>query len=82
MTHPEGTVGMTPEQTAAEALRVAVMKRVGVRHSHELVCPRERSEMTPCVARDASYALADDGVCVGCGQNPIALLAEERGRSA
>lgn len=29
-------------------------------------CPRARSEMTPCMARDGHVALADDGRCVGC----------------
>jgi hypothetical protein len=39
-------------------------------------CPRAKSDMTPCVARDGHTAQADDGVCVGCGQNPADLLAE------
>lgn len=69
-----------PEQTAADGLRMLVMKRIGVRHSRELECPREKSEMTPCVARDGAYAVADDGVCVGCGQRPSELLADERSK--
>jgi hypothetical protein len=43
-------------------------------------CPRARSWMTPCVARDRSPALADDNVCVGCGHDPRALLADLAGR--
>jgi hypothetical protein len=39
-------------------------------------CPRARSDMTPCVARDGELACADDGRCVGCGSHPAALLAE------
>ena len=39
-------------------------------------CPRARSDMTPCIARDGSLALADDGLCVGCHAQPLALLTE------
>jgi hypothetical protein len=39
-------------------------------------CPRARTWMTPCVARDGSLAVADDGVCVGCGADPEELLHE------
>jgi len=39
-------------------------------------CPRARSWMTPCVARDRRFAVADDGVCVGCGHDPRALLTD------
>jgi hypothetical protein len=37
-------------------------------------CPRARSDMTPCVARDGTTAVADSGRCVGCGEHPAALL--------
>jgi hypothetical protein len=33
-------------------------------------CPWARSDMTPCIARDGRLALADAGVCVGCGRSP------------
>jgi GNAT superfamily N-acetyltransferase len=39
-------------------------------------CPRARTSETPCVARDASTAVDDDGRGVGCGANPAALLTE------
>jgi hypothetical protein len=39
-------------------------------------CPRAKSDMTPCVARDGASACADDGVCVGCGKHPADLLTE------
>jgi hypothetical protein len=39
-------------------------------------CPRAKSDMTPCVARDAGTAEDDDGSCVGCGQDPAVLLQE------
>lgn len=38
-------------------------------------CPRAATDMTPCVARDAVPAQADDGMCVGCGEWPADLLA-------
>mgnify|MGYP000880047182 CR=1 FL=1 len=33
-------------------------------------CPWAKSEWSPCIARDGGRALADDGVCVGCGKPP------------
>jgi hypothetical protein len=39
-------------------------------------CPRARSNMTPCIARDGGNALANEGVCVGCGAAPVALLTD------
>lgn len=41
-------------------------------------CPRAKSDMTPCIARDGSTALADDQKCVGCNAHPTALLSELR----
>lgn len=37
-------------------------------------CPRAKTDMTPCVARDAWTAQDDDGECVGCGRKPADLL--------
>ena len=42
----------------------------------DIDCPRAKTWMTPCVARDRSTALADAGVCVGCGHDPRDLLRE------
>ena len=41
-------------------------------------CPRAKSDMTPCIARDGHTALSDPplSVCVGCGSFPDRLLAE------
>jgi hypothetical protein len=39
-------------------------------------CPRARTPMTPCVARDGRLAVADAGECVGCGADPTLLLVE------
>lgn len=41
-------------------------------------CPRAKSDMTPCIARDGSAALADDKQCVGCNMHPFSLLDELR----
>jgi hypothetical protein len=38
-------------------------------------CPRARSDMTPCAARDGRTA-EDEGVCVGCGVNVADALTE------
>lgn len=40
-------------------------------------CPRAKTDMTPCVARDGHTAAdgGGDGCCVGCGEHPADLLA-------
>ena len=35
-------------------------------------CPRARTDMTPCIARDGHTAL-DGSECVGCGRQPHGL---------
>jgi hypothetical protein len=42
-------------------------------------CPRAKSDMTPCIARDGALALADNFRCVGCNAHPKDLLDELRG---
>lgn len=39
-------------------------------------CPRAKSDMTPCVARDGATAADDNGECVGCGHHAADLLTE------
>lgn len=39
-------------------------------------CPRAKSDMSPCAARDGQLACADSGVCVSCGQHPAELLRD------
>jgi hypothetical protein len=41
-------------------------------------CPRAKSDMTPCIARDGRVCIADDRTCVGCGAKPHDLLKELR----
>lgn len=58
-------------------LRDMIFKRTKLKRS-ELVCPREKSEMTPCVARDGDLAMFEDEVCIGCGVNVVELLEVEK----
>lgn len=48
----------------------------------QLQCPREKSDMTPCIARDGELAVAGSRftswVCVGCGQDIDQLLQKEQ----
>jgi hypothetical protein len=41
-------------------------------------CPRAKTDMSPCIARDGHLALAGDppAGCVCCGQEPGALLRQ------
>jgi hypothetical protein len=46
---------------------------------NEIDCPRAKTWMTPCIARDGQLALTDyqpGGVCVGCGDRPGELLSD------
>lgn len=54
----------------------SVLARTGLKPD-ELVCPREKSEMTPCVVRDGSKALACDNHCVGCDERIETLWNKE-----
>lgn len=60
----------------ANRLKEIILKRTGLKES-ELKCPREKSGMTPCVARDGDLAMTEDKLCVGCGSNVIELLEYE-----
>lgn len=42
--------------------------------STEIDCPRAKTRMTPCIARDGHLAVADDGKCVGCWVFPFEVL--------
>jgi len=43
-------------------------------------CPREKTDMTPCVARDGDCAMTTDECCVGCGMSVTVLIQEENER--
>jgi hypothetical protein len=64
----------------ADELMALIYKRTGI-PPERLSCPRERSDMTPCVARDGSLAVAEavgDDRCVGCDVRVSFLLDRER----
>jgi hypothetical protein len=67
---------------AADEYRAAAMKRTGLTPG-DLTCPREKSEMTPCVARDGRTAVAfgafGKALCVGCEYGLDGLFEKERG---
>ncbi len=56
-----------------------VLKRTGLKAS-ELQCPREKSDMTPCVARDGDLAMSNDFHCVGCGVSVNSILEGEKAK--
>lgn len=60
----------------ADVLMQLITIRTGLKND-ELVCPREKSDMTPCVARDGDCAMTEDGKCAGCGADVAELLVEE-----
>lgn len=53
---------------------------LAVVHVTEIDCPRAKSWMTPCIARDGNVALADDGRCVGCPSQDRPYPFEELSR--
>lgn len=63
----------------ADELKRLVAARTRLKPA-ELKCPRETSDMTPCVARDGATAKSDDGKCVGCGLSVLDLLTKERAK--
>lgn len=64
----------------ANELKQLVFKRTGLKPK-ELVCPREKSYITPCVVRDGDNAMLDEEKeCVGCGAIVTELLEQERNR--
>lgn len=75
-----------PEQeaeayAAADRFKALIFVRTQI-PTHILVCPREKSDMTPCIARDGQLAvcfnsLSHTALCVGCEQSVNRLLHEE-----
>jgi hypothetical protein len=75
------------DEAEADELRAQILKRTGLTRE-TLTCPRERSDMTPCIARDGGMAVAyvrlpageERAVCVGCETSLQRLLENERSR--
>ncbi len=75
---------LTAAQSDADLLKRLIFERTGLMPS-ELQCPREKSDMTPCVARDGGLAVTMSGcsgICVGCERAVADLLNKEKERGA
>jgi hypothetical protein len=71
---------MTKDEQSADEFATLVRTRTGLAPS-QLTCPREKSDMTPCLARDGHLALADrygKPICVGCEHGLETLLKKEK----
>jgi hypothetical protein len=69
-------------ETPADMLKRLIFERTGIKSSN-LVCPRETSDMTPCVARDGQLAVGQkfsEEICVGCEWDVLGLLERERSK--
>ena len=70
---------MTQERAEqiAEEFKTFILARTGLK-AEQLVCPREKSDMTPCAARDGRLVAVldsfDHPICVGCEAHIDALL--------
>ena len=60
----------------ADKLKAIIYERTGIMAS-ELVCPREKSFMTPCICRDGDLAMTDNKKCISCNISVFELLEEE-----
>lgn len=60
----------------ADEFKRLVHQRTGI-DPRDLVCPREKSSMTPCVARDGATVVVGHGICVGCEADVRQLHADE-----
>ena len=74
---------MTKDEQHADDFTELVLKRTGLTRG-ELKCPREKSDMTPCLARDGHLVVVyshGEPICVGCEAKLNELLAKERVRN-
>jgi len=72
----------TPElHKLGEELRDLVFERTGI-DSSDLICPRAKSDMTPCVVRDGGMCVIvinfDLAVCVGCETSITRQIEKEK----
>lgn len=69
----------------AEEFKDLVLRRTGIQ-PEDLSCPREKSDMTPCAARDGHLVAVLNSrahpLCVGCGHSLVRLVEEERTKHA
>lgn len=68
----------------ANDFRDLILKRTNLKRA-ELQCPRERSSMTPCIARDGDLAVAQHptmgDICVGCVHSVSDLYHIEKSKN-
>jgi hypothetical protein len=72
------------DREAADEYSRLVLKRIGC-ESEDLECPRERSEMTPCLARDGGCVIVwrfRKPICVGCEADLHELIEKEKALQA
>lgn len=67
---------IAPLQNGLTSMDEAIKKFRDLIIPEGIDCPRAKTWMTPCIARDGATALADAAVCVGCDAEPVALLAD------
>ena len=71
---------LTKAEQDADWYKLQVYRRTKIK-SDVLVCPREQSGMTPCVARDGKLAVAlqynNTPICVGCEIHISTLIEYE-----
>jgi len=76
-------VNQKQAEALGDELRDLITARTGLR-GKEIVCPREKSEMTPCVARDGGMCVVEDSygnpICVGCETFIKNRVTEEKAR--
>lgn len=77
MKNQKAKTGFAASAGYADELKRLIHKRTGI-DPKELECPREKTFMTPCAARDGSLACSDNGRCIGCGVEVQELLNAER----
>lgn len=63
--------------------RDRVFRRTGLK-GWRLECPRQKSDMTPCIAHDGGMCVVltsrREPICVGCEADVVPLLEAERAR--
>jgi hypothetical protein len=71
---------MTKDEQSADEFATLVRTRTGLA-PRQLTCPREKTDMTPCLARDGHLALSyryDRSMCIGCEHGLETLLNKEK----
>ena len=76
---------LEPAYQMADELRGLITKRLKIASTEIVVCPRAKSDMTPCIARDGRLAVCEGvriALCVGCEHSVQRLLTLEKDQSS